>query len=173
LLWALGFSMEPRGDASIRISALSGGGQPASVAPAPLPSIHGVTLDLTDYDPGRFHDEMLLGSGAPRPHDTHTGRVDPEKVAELLILDPRHPRSIRFNVAALEAGQHAIRGAAPETYGNEAERLVGRLNDTLKYDRIADVFARGLHPFLEDMQRTCEEIGDQVARTYFCCAAAS
>jgi uncharacterized alpha-E superfamily protein len=103
----------------------------------------------------------------------HTGRIDPEKVAELLILDPRHPRSIRFNIAALEAGLHAISGAAPETYGNEAERLVGRLNDTLKYDRIADVFARGLRPFLEDVQRACQDIGDQVARTYFCYAVAS
>ena len=103
----------------------------------------------------------------------YTSRIDPEKVVELLVLDPRHPRSIRFNIAALEAALRAIGGAAPEAYANEAERLAGRLNDTLKYDRIADIFGRGLHAFLADVRHTCCAIGDEVARTYFCYAVAS
>ncbi len=32
------------------------------------------------------------------------------------------------------------------------------------YDRIEDIFERGLHPFLTDVQKTCRQIGYQIAR---------
>jgi len=99
-------------------------------------------------------------------------RIDPEKVAELLVLDPRHPRSIRFSVGQLQAALRALSGAAPDAYANEAERLTGRLFDSLKYDRIEEIFARGLHGYLAGVQRTCHALGEQLARTYLHYAAA-
>jgi uncharacterized alpha-E superfamily protein len=99
--------------------------------------------------------------------------IDPKKVAELLILHPKHPRSIRFNVAALQSALRSISGAAPHTYASEAERLTGKLHDTLVYDRIDDIFARGLHGFLVDLQRTSHDIGEQIARKYFYYAGAA
>jgi uncharacterized alpha-E superfamily protein len=50
---------------------------------------------------------------------------------------------------------------------NEAERLAGKLHESLMYDRIEEIFERGLHNFLTDLQKTCREIGHQIARTYF------
>lgn len=94
-------------------------------------------------------------------------RIDPEKVAELLILHPKHPRSIRFNVHLLQSSLRSISGASSHTYASEAERLTGKLHDTLVYDRIEDIFARGLHGFLVDLQKTCRLIGDNIARKYF------
>ena len=94
-------------------------------------------------------------------------RIDPERVAEFLILHAQHPRSIRFNVAALRHALRSISGAQPETYVNEAERLTGKLLDTLTYDRIADIFAGGLHRFLAELQQTCGAIGDHIALCYF------
>lgn len=94
-------------------------------------------------------------------------RIDPQKVAELLILHPHHPRSIRFNVAVLQSALRAVSGATPHTYATEAERLTGKLHDTLVYDRIEDIFARGLHLFLTDLQKTCRGIGEHIARKYF------
>lgn len=94
-------------------------------------------------------------------------RIDPEKVAELLILHPKHPRSIRFNTASLQSALRAISGATPHTYSTEAERLTGKLHDSLVYDRIEDIFARGLHQFLNDLQQTTRLIGDHIARRYF------
>jgi len=98
--------------------------------------------------------------------------IDPQKVAELLVLHPRHPRSIRFNIAELQASLQAIGRATPGTYTSEAERLTGKLHETLLYDRIQDIFERGLHTFLRDLQRTCREIGEHIARTYFYYAVA-
>jgi uncharacterized alpha-E superfamily protein len=94
-------------------------------------------------------------------------RIDPEKVAELLILHPQHPRSIRYNVATLQNALHAVSGTPSDSYGNEAERLTGKMHESLMYDPIGDIFARGLHPFLTQLQKTCRVIGDQIARTYF------
>jgi uncharacterized alpha-E superfamily protein len=94
-------------------------------------------------------------------------RIDPERVAELLILHPQHPRSIRFNVATIQSSLRAITGSSPGYYVNEAERLAGKLHESLMYDRIGEIFERGLHGFLTDLQSTCREIGHQIARTYF------
>jgi uncharacterized alpha-E superfamily protein len=93
--------------------------------------------------------------------------IEPQNVAELLILHPQHPRSIRFNVAWLQTSLRAISGAGPHSYANEAERLTGKLHDSLVYDRIQDIFARGLHVFLTDVEKTCRSIGEQIAFTYF------
>jgi uncharacterized alpha-E superfamily protein len=97
----------------------------------------------------------------------YRSRIVPEQVAALLVLHPRHPRSVRFNAAALEGALRAVSGTGPDAYANEAERLAGRLHDALKYDRIEDIFARGLHAYLDQVQRGCREIGDQIARSYF------
>lgn len=98
-------------------------------------------------------------------------RIELQKVAELLILDPQHPRSIRFNVVEVQQSLRAISeggaSSGPDAYANEAERLIGKLHESLMYDRIEEIFARGLHGFLADLQKTCRAIGEQILRTYF------
>lgn len=93
--------------------------------------------------------------------------IEPESVAELLILHPQHPRSIRFNVGLLQASLRAISGSGPHSYANEAERLTGKLHDSLVYNRIEDIFQQGLHHFVTDAELTCRSIGEQIATTYF------
>ena len=99
--------------------------------------------------------------------------IEPHNVAELLILHSQHPKSVRFNVGWLQNSLRAISGAGPHSYANEAERLTGKLHDSLVYDRIEDVFARGLHVFLTDVEQTCRRIGEQIAKTYFYYAGAA
>jgi uncharacterized alpha-E superfamily protein len=94
-------------------------------------------------------------------------RIEPERVAEMLILHPQHPRSIRFNVQTVQGALRAISGAGVGYYANEAERLTGRMMTSLAYDRIEDIFARGLHPYLTDVQKTSRQVGYQIAKTYF------
>jgi len=98
---------------------------------------------------------------------TYNTRVEPERVAELLLLNPQHPRSLRFSIGVLQSALRAISGSGVDTWGNEAERLTGRLFDSLKYDRIEDILGRGLHPFLAEAQEICRAIGEELARTYF------
>jgi uncharacterized alpha-E superfamily protein len=93
--------------------------------------------------------------------------IEPQSVAELLVLHPQHPRAIRFNIGLLQGSLRAISGAGPHSYSNEAERLTGKLHDSLVYNRIEDVFDDGLHVFLTDVELSCRSIGEQIASTYF------
>jgi uncharacterized alpha-E superfamily protein len=130
------------------------------------------TMEMPLYqDPGdTYHQWMaiLRSCGAYEAYRRqYQSQVDPQLVAEMLLLNGLHPHSIRFAVTQLQACLRAISGAAPGTYANEAERLTGKLLESLRYDTIQDVFRGGLHVYLDHVQKACREIGDQVARTYF------
>ena len=114
---------------------------------------------------------VLKSVAAYEFYKRHYTQIEPAKVAELLLLDPRHPRSVRFNLGALQASLRAISGSAPGSYENEAERLTGKLHERLQYDSIEEIFAQGLHNFLTDLQQLCRNIGDQIARAYLYYAA--
>ena len=67
--------------------------------------------------------------------------IEPERVAEMLILHPKHPRSIRFSITELQSALRAISGSGPGTYANEAERLTGQVLEGLRYDTCRMCFA--------------------------------
>jgi uncharacterized alpha-E superfamily protein len=92
--------------------------------------------------------------------------IEPHKVAELLLLDARHPRSVRFNLGILQNSLYSISGSVPGTYANEAERLTSRAHERLTYDSIDEIFSSGLHNFLEDLLETCRTIGAEITQTY-------
>jgi uncharacterized alpha-E superfamily protein len=100
-------------------------------------------------------------------HRIYHPPIEPERVAEMLILNPQHPHSIRFNAAEVQAGLRAVSGISVGGYSNEAERLAGKVLDRLSYDRIGEIFAQGLHGYLNDLLGMCGAIGDDIARTYF------
>jgi uncharacterized alpha-E superfamily protein len=100
-------------------------------------------------------------------HRKYHSAIEPEKVAEILILHPQHPRSIRFSVTEVQSGLRAISGTGAGSYANEAERLTGKVLERLRYDKIDEIFLQGLHPYLNELQRMCGEIGDDIARSYF------
>jgi uncharacterized alpha-E superfamily protein len=100
-------------------------------------------------------------------HRQYPPPIEPEKVAEMLILNPQHPHSIRFSASEVQAGLRAISGSGRGSYANEAERLAGRLVERLSYDRISEIFEQGLHGYLNDVLRISGSIGEDIARTYF------
>jgi uncharacterized alpha-E superfamily protein len=100
-------------------------------------------------------------------HRQYHSPIEPERVAEMLILHPLHPRSIRFSATELQAGLRAISGTGPGSYANEAERLTGKVLESLRYDTIEDIFQRGLHAYLRYLLQMFRAIGEDIARTYF------
>jgi len=91
----------------------------------------------------------------------------------MLILHPKHPRSIRFSITELQTGLRAISGTAPSSYANEAERLTGKVLEGLRYDTVEDIFRRGLHAYLTSLLTKCRSIGEDIAHTYFYYGAGS
>jgi uncharacterized alpha-E superfamily protein len=100
-------------------------------------------------------------------HWRYHSSVEPEHVAEMLILHAQHPRSIRFNTAEVQASLRAISGSGHGSYANEAERLAGKALESLLYDTIGEIFRTGLHPYLIGLTRIFRAIGEDIARTYF------
>ena len=100
-------------------------------------------------------------------HRQYHSPIEPEKVAEMLILHPRHPRSILFSTTEVQSGLRSISGSGAGTYANEAERLTGKVLERLRYDKIGEIFELGLHQYLSDLLHLCHAIGDSIARTYF------
>ena len=100
-------------------------------------------------------------------HREYHSPIRPEKVAEMLILHPQHPRSIRFSATEVQAGLRAISGTGPGSYANEAERLTGKVLESLRYNTIEEIFAHGLHAYLSELLKTWRSIGEDIARTYF------
>ena len=100
-------------------------------------------------------------------HRKYHSSIEPEKVAEMLIMHPLHPRSIRFSMTEVQSGLRAISGTGPGSYANEAERLTGKVLERLRYDRIEEIFKLGLHSYLKDMLGMCGSIGEDIARSYF------
>src|ERR1700677_1462227 len=100
-------------------------------------------------------------------HRQYHPPIEPEKVAEMLILHAQHPHSIRFSVTDVQSGLRAVSGSGRGFYANEPERLAGRLVERRNYDRIGEIFHQGLHGYLDDLLRICGLIGEDIARTYF------
>ncbi len=100
-------------------------------------------------------------------HRQYHPPIEPEKVAEMLILHPQHPHSIRFSAAEVQSALRAVSGSGRGSYANEAERLAGRLVERLSYDRIAEIFQQGLHGYLNDVVRMCGSIGGRYRANLF------
>lgn len=100
-------------------------------------------------------------------HREYHSPIEPARVAEMLILHPLHPRSIRFSSTEMQSGLRAISNTVPGSYANEAERLTGKVLERLRYDRIDEILRNGLHGYLTDLIRMFNTIGEAIVRTYF------
>jgi uncharacterized alpha-E superfamily protein len=87
-------------------------------------------------------------------------------VAQLLILSPTFPRSIRFCVRELNNALRHISGSAPGAYVNECDRLSGRLVSELDYCSIGEIFQRGLHEYIDELQLKLININRELQNTY-------
>lgn len=93
--------------------------------------------------------------------------IEPERVAEFLLLEHAFPRSVRFCVGAVRKSLALVGGAGREVETPLPDRLTGRLKAELEYADMAEVLAHGLPYILRDLLARTRAIGHAVARTYF------
>ncbi|MGF1677844.1 MAG: alpha-E domain-containing protein [Candidatus Methylacidiphilales bacterium] len=92
--------------------------------------------------------------------------VKPWQVAEFLIFAPHFPRSIRFCLRVLDSSLRGISGSRPGQFANEAEKRSGRLLAEINYSSIDDIYAIGLHEYLDRLQLQLNEIGQHFLSVY-------
>jgi uncharacterized alpha-E superfamily protein len=60
----------------------------------------------------------------------------------------------------------ASRGRPSHRFTNEAEKLSGRLLAELQFSTVEDIFAPGLHDYLDQVQIKLNAIGDSLFQAY-------
>ena len=95
-------------------------------------------------------------------HQTYHDVITPQRVAELLVLRPEMPRSLRFCANELALHLDALAG----TRDLEAQRLAGELHARLRFARIDRVLDGGIHAFLAEILDRLAELSAQLARDF-------
>lgn len=88
--------------------------------------------------------------------------IEPMRVAELLILREDMPRSLHACLSEIAP----ILERLTARRGGECMRLAGELHSRLRYGRMQDIFAEGLHEFLEDFILRNNNLGLEIQRTF-------
>ena len=94
--------------------------------------------------------------------------ITPYKVAELLILNHAMPRSLHACLDEI----NDILGDIANLHSAEAARQAGELHATLHYGRMDDIFATGLHPWLERFLVRINRLGDSIGQNFLVPVAA-
>ncbi len=89
-------------------------------------------------------------------------QIFPIKVAELLLLEQKMPRSLAACFAQVNEALARIEGQ----HDKGAKRLAGELNVRLTHADIEDIFQAGLHEYLEACLDDIGELGNRIQRSY-------
>jgi uncharacterized alpha-E superfamily protein len=88
--------------------------------------------------------------------------ITPSRVAELLILRPDMPRSLVACMDEVCGTLEAVRNSR----SHETERRAGLLRAEVRYGRIEDILAQGLHPYLTTFLERINAIGGRISQDF-------
>jgi uncharacterized alpha-E superfamily protein len=88
--------------------------------------------------------------------------IRPDRVAELLILRPDMPRSLAACMNALMLNL----GLVANAQSDDTVRRAGRLHSDLKYGRIDEILATGLHAYLTQFLDRVGDLGVGISRDF-------
>jgi len=88
----------------------------------------------------------------------HTARIDPARVAELLVFDPEFPHSVRFAANEVQRALASVGEGASSARRANVERLAGRLAADLAYARADELGPSRIAPFVRETERHLESI---------------
>jgi uncharacterized alpha-E superfamily protein len=88
--------------------------------------------------------------------------IQPDKVAELMILRSDMPRSLSHCITRMHANLKRV--ANPQSA--ETLRRAGRLEAGLAFGRIDEILAEGLHPFLDRFLAEVADLGARISQDF-------
>ena len=89
--------------------------------------------------------------------------ITPLKLAELLILRDDIPRSLCFCLGQVADTLERVRN----DHSAETQRLAGGIHAGLRYGRISDIFATGLHEYLTEFLDDMHVLSQDIQRSFF------
>ncbi len=94
--------------------------------------------------------------------DTYRDVIDARRVAEIMIFDPKLPRSLRY---CLDEATLVL-DELPTASGRIPRRIASEINARLRYGTIDEVLAYGLKRYLADFLVDMERLGNAVNAAY-------
>ncbi len=94
--------------------------------------------------------------------DIYRERITPQRVAEVLILSPNVPRSLRACVEEIAGVLQHIQGDS----GHRAKRLAAELHARLSFLRIDEILDEGLHRWLSQFLDDIGRLGLHIQEAY-------
>jgi len=119
-----------------------------------------------ERDPARdfYHWSAVLRSvsGFEIYRKVYSNVIQPEKVAELLIINNQLPRSLAYCMGRTVTSLERV----ANTQSDETLRQAGRLAAELRYARVDEIFDAGLHSFLNQFLERVAKLGDGISRDF-------
>ncbi len=88
--------------------------------------------------------------------------ITPSRVAELLILRSDMPRSLVACMDEVCLNLEKVRNSRSQ----ETERRSGLLRAEVRYGRIQDILAQGLHPYLTSFLERVNDLGGRISQDF-------
>ena len=110
---------------------------------------------------------VLRSTSAFEMYRKRHGRISPKGIAQFLLLDTEFPRAIRYCLEAARHSLHEISGTPLGSFKNNGEKQLGQLCSDLAYAHLDDIFAGGLHEYLDDLQTRINLVGTGIFETFF------
>jgi uncharacterized alpha-E superfamily protein len=126
---------------------------------------HGEAAQETDdseYDFYHWSSLLRSVSGFEVYRKVYRNVIQPEKVAELLILRPDMPRSL---AACMNGVLENLKLVANDQSADTLRRA-GRLQADLAYSRIDEILATGLHAYLTQFLDRVSDLGMGISRDF-------
>jgi len=95
-----------------------------------------------------------------------TADLQPDRVAELLLVYPEFPYSVRFSVERMYTALKAITAQGAGRPRTQIGRIIGRLRSSLAFATVNELRAGDLHAFLNGVLDQCRAIHGAVHDAY-------
>lgn len=112
-------------------------------------------------------DAVLRSAGAFEMYRKRYGRISVPRLVRFLMLDREFPRAVLYCLSIAGAALRAISGTPVGTFHNPAEELLGQVCSELAYATVEELIGRGLHEFIDDLQRRMNGVGNGIYDTFF------
>jgi uncharacterized alpha-E superfamily protein len=129
-----------------------------------LPSTQsiGSPLDLVQWI------ALLKSVSAYDMYRKQNGKLTHAGISAFLILDKKFPRSMLSCLIEAEKSLQQISGSNHQNgQSSQADKKLGLLKSQLYYTDIESIFAFGLHEYLDDFQKSLNEVSTAIFETFF------
>ena len=96
----------------------------------------------------------------------YTADLQPDRVAEFLVLNAEFPYAVRHSAERMQRALHSIAEISSARKTSRIERIIGKLRSSLAYGQIEEIMARDFHAYLLSIIEQCHTLHTAIHEVY-------